>query len=96
MAADPFGGLLSGLLGDASAGGASAPGIGDLLTDLQKGGVKSPSAQPGAAPTEADFMALINSPLGKAVLGGIAAYGMQAMQADEDDHDAPQGVRSRG
>lgn len=96
MAGDPFGGLLSGLLGDATAGGGSAPGIGNLLNDLAKGGVKSPSAQPGAAPSEADFLALINSPLGKAVLGGIAAYGMQAMQADEDDHDAPKGGRARG
>jgi hypothetical protein len=91
-AADPFGGLLSGLLGDASAGGTSAPGIGDLLSDLQKGGVKSPSAQPGAPATEADFMALINSPLGRSVLGGLAAYGMKSMQADDDDHDAPKGA----
>jgi hypothetical protein len=76
-AADPFGGVLTGLMG----GGTGGVGMGDVLDDLAKGGTRAPST-PGQAPTEADFQALINSPLGRAVLGGIAAYGLQDMQAE--------------
>jgi hypothetical protein len=86
--ADAFGGLMTGLMGSGAASGAGAGNvnIGDLFDDLTKRGAKSPSASPGQ-PTEADFEALLNSPLARAVLGGVAAYGMQQMQADEDDHD---------
>ena len=94
-AADPFGGLLTGLLGGGAAATGSAPGVGDVLNDLAKGGLKAPTGQAGGAPSEADLAALLNSPLGRAVLGGVAAYGMQAMQADDDDHDTPGGTRSR-
>lgn len=87
-AGDPFGGLLSGLLGGsaggASGGGASGFNVGSLLDDLRQQGFGAPEPS-GEKPTEADFTALINSPLGKAVLGGLAAYGMQAAQADDDD-----------
>jgi hypothetical protein len=90
--AEPFGGLLTGLMGSGAAGGAGAGNvnIGDLFDDLTKRGTKATSASPGQ-PTEADFEALLNSPLARAVLGGVAAYGMQNMQADEDDHDKPRG-----
>ena len=86
--ADAFGGLMTGLMGGGAASGAGAGNvnIGDLFDDLTKRGAKAPSASPGQ-PTEADFEALLNSPLARAVLGGVAAYGMQQMQADEDDHD---------
>jgi hypothetical protein len=95
--ADPFGGLLTGLFGGASsASGAGGVDAGSLLDDLRKGGLSAPSSGSGGKPTEADFLSLINSPLGKAVLGGLAAYGMQQAQADTDDHDTPGGMKSRG
>lgn len=84
-AADPFGSLLGGLMGG---GAASGLDLGALLDDLQRSGTRAPSSGGGGKPTEADFRALLESPLARAVLGGVAAYGMQGMQADEDDHDA--------
>jgi hypothetical protein len=90
---DPFGGLLTGLMGGGAAAGSG--GLGALFDDLSKGGVRAPS-QPGSSPTEADFEALMNSPLARAVLGGVAAYGLQNMQADDDDRDTPGGTRARG
>lgn len=92
-AADPFGSLLGGLMGGGAAGGVD---FGSVLDDLQRSGTRAPSSGSGQAPTEADFQALINSPLARAVLGGVAAYGMQGMQGDEDDHDAPGGARPQG
>lgn len=86
--ADPFAGLLSGLMGG-SAAGSGGVDAGSVLDDLLKGGFKAPSSSGGGTPTEADFQALINSPLAKAVLGGLATYGMQAMQ--DDDDKAPRG-----
>jgi uncharacterized protein YidB (DUF937 family) len=79
--ADPFGGLLTGLMGGGTAG-AGGVGVGDLLEDLTKGGLRAPATTPGQ-PTEADFHALLNSPLGRAVLGGVAAFGMQEMEEEE-------------
>ena len=76
--ADSFGGVLTGLLG-----GAGGVGIGDLFDDLTKGGLRAPATTPGKQPTEADFHALLNSPLGRAVLGGVAAFGMQEMEEEE-------------
>jgi hypothetical protein len=93
-AADPLGGLLTGLLGGGMAGAGGAD-FGSVLADLQRSGTRAPSAGPGQQPTEADFRALLDSPLARAVLGGVAAYGMQGMQRDEDDHDASGGMRSR-
>ena len=91
---DRFRGLLAGLMGGAgSEGGAAGVGLGDLLDDLQKGGLRAPDATPGKPPTEEDFLALLNSPLGRAVLGGVAAYGIQGMQGDEDDPAPPAGSR---
>jgi hypothetical protein len=84
-----FGTMLNSLMGS-GAGGADFSGIVD---DLRQGGLKSPASKTGTAPTEADFQALLNSPLARAVLGGIAAYGLQNMQADGDDHDTPGGAR---
>ena len=65
------------------AAGAGGVGVGDLLDDLAKGGLRAPTTTPGQKPTEADFHALLNSPLGRAVLGGVAAFGMQEMEEDE-------------
>jgi len=84
-AADPFGGLLTGLMGSGSASTDRGMDVGAILTDLQKGGLRAPSVSGSGQPTEADFQALINSPLGKAVLGGLAAYGMQTVQEKDDD-----------
>jgi hypothetical protein len=79
---DPFGGLLTGLMGGGAAG-AGGVGAGDLLDDLARGGLRAPASTPGEQPTEADFQALLNSPLGRAVLGGVAAFGMQEMEEEE-------------
>jgi hypothetical protein len=79
--ADPFGGLLTGLMGGGAVG-AGGVGVGDLLDDLAKSGLHAPTATPGKQPTEADFRALLNSPLGRAVLGGVAAFGMQEMEEE--------------
>ena len=79
---DPFGGLLTGLMGS-SAVGAGGVGVGDLLDDLTRGGLHAPATTPGKQPTEADFRALLDSPLGRAVLGGVAAFGMQEMEKEE-------------
>jgi hypothetical protein len=80
--ADPFGGLLTGLMGGGAVGEGGV-GVGDLLNDLARGGLRAPATQPGKEPTEADFRALLNSPLGRAVLGGVAAFGMQEMEEEE-------------
>jgi hypothetical protein len=80
--ADPFGGLLTGLMGGGAVG-TGGVGVGDLLDDLTQGGLRAPATTPGQQPTEADFHALLNSPLGKAVLGGVAAFGMQEMEEEE-------------
>ena len=92
-ASDPFGGLLTGLFGGgASQGGAApstagVPDAGSVLDDLRKGGLNAPASGQGGQPTADDFLALLNSPLGKAVLGGLAAYGMQTVQQKDDDVD---------
>ena len=88
--ADPFGSLLGGLMGGGAAGGLD---LGSVLDDLRRSGTRAPSSGSGQAPTEADFRALLDSPLARAVLGGVAAYGMQGMQADDDAHDTPGGAR---
>jgi hypothetical protein len=79
---DPFGGLLTGLMGG-SAAGAGGVGVGDLLDDLTQGGLRAPTTTPGQKPTEADFRALLDSPLGRAVLGGVAAFGLKEMEEEE-------------
>ena len=93
--ADPFGGLLTGLMGG-SAVGAGGVGIGDLFDDLTKGGLRAPSTSPGEKPTEADFHALLNSPLGRAVLGGVAAYGIKGMEEEDEEPAPPTGTGARG
>lgn len=94
-ASDPFGGLLTGLFGGGSAqGGAAtaAPGVpdaGSVLADLRKGGLNASTTGPGGQPTADDFLTLLNSPLGKAVLGGLAAYGMQTAQQKDEETPPP-------
>jgi hypothetical protein len=85
-----FGNMLDSLMGS-GAGGAD---FGAIVDDLRQTGLSAPSSKAGAQPTEADFEALLNSPLARAVLGGVAAYGMQNLHADDDDHDSPGGARS--
>jgi hypothetical protein len=80
--ADPFGGLLTGLMSGGTAG-AGGIGAGDLFDDLTKGGLRAPTTTPGQKPTEADFRALLDSPLGRAVLGGVAAFGLQDLEEAE-------------
>ena len=92
---DPFGGVLTGLLGG-SAGGAGGVDLGALLDDLQQGGVRAPSSAPGQQPTAADFRTLLESPLGRAVLGGMAAHGIQGLQQEDDDGEGDEGTRTRG
>jgi hypothetical protein len=83
----PLAGLLGGLVGDSSASGAGARGfdIGDILNDLRSGGLNAPATGSGGKATEADFAALMNSPLARAVLGGVAAYAMQTAAKPGDD-----------
>lgn len=83
---DPFGGLLSGLVG--SPGVTNAPSLSDVLHDLRQGGLNAPSPAPGKQLTDQDFLQLINSPLGKAVLGGMATYGMQQLQQEQVERKA--------
>jgi hypothetical protein len=85
-----FGNMLNSLMGS-GAGGAD---FGAIIDDLRSAGLSAPSSKSGAEPTQADFEALLNSPLARAVLGGVAAYGMQNMQVDDDDHDTPGGARA--
>jgi hypothetical protein len=85
-----FGTMLNSLMGS----GAGSADFGAIFDDLRRGGLSASATKAGTQPTEADFEALLNSPLARAVLGGVAAYGMQNMQADDDDHDTPGGVRS--
>lgn len=93
--ADRFGGLLTGLMGG-SVAGAGGVGIGDLFDDLTTGGLRAPTATSGEQPTEADFHALLNSPLGRAVLGGVAAYGIQEMDEEGEEPGPPTETGSRG
>ena len=85
-AQDPFGGLLGGLLG--SPGATDAPSLGDILNDLRQGGLNAPPPAQGKQLTDQDFLELINSPLGKAVLGGLATYGIQQLQQEQTDRKA--------
>ncbi|MBL8128186.1 MAG: hypothetical protein U0Z70_15720 [Thermomicrobiales bacterium] len=85
-AQDPFGGLLGSLMG--GQGAAQAPNLGDVLNDLRQGGLNAPAPASGKQLTEQDFMQLINSPLGKAVLGGLATYGMQQLQQQDVERKA--------
>ena len=89
--ADLFGGLLTGLMGSGETG-AGGVGAGDLLEDLTRGGLRAPTATPGQKPTEADFRALLDSPLGRAVLGGVAAFGLQDLE--EPETPGAQGAKS--
>ena len=81
VAPDPFGGILGGLIG--SPGATNVPNLGDVLNDLRQGGLNAPAPAPGKQLTDQDFLQLINSPLGKAVLGGLATYGMQQLQQEQ-------------
>ncbi len=80
-AQNPLGGLLGGLMG--GQGAAQAPNLGDVLNDLRQGGLNAPAPAAGAQLTAQDFQQLLNSPLGKAVLGGLATYGMQQLQQQQ-------------
>jgi hypothetical protein len=85
-AQDPFGCLLGGLIG--SPGATNAPNLGDVLNDLRQGGLNAPAPAPGQQLTDQDFLQLINSPLGKAVLGGLATNGIQQLQQEQTERKA--------
>jgi hypothetical protein len=88
---DMLGGLLGSLLGGGAAPapqGNSAPAgdpFGDILGSLLGGEAALPSPQPAPRQTQAQqeqgggIGDILGSPLGKAVLGGIAAYAMKEM-----------------
>ena len=85
--AAPLGGVLDGLMGSGPATG--GVGLDELIADLQKGGLRGASAPAGQPATEADFAALINSPLARAVLGGVAAFGMEDKQDGDESKPSP-------
>ena len=77
---DPLGGLLGGLLGGGAAGGTG--GLDDMLGGLLGGGGESD--KPGATQSQGgggDMFGglgdIMSSPVGKAVIGGIAAFAMK-------------------
>lgn len=89
---DMLGGLLGTLLGGGMAqpapsgrGGAADDPFGDLFGSLLGGGMEMPAPEPQAPrrqqPQEqgGGIGDILGSPLGKAVLGGIAAYAMKEM-----------------
>ena len=82
---DMLGGLLGGLLGGpepTSRGGAPQANdpFGDLLGGLLGGGMGAPEPDPRRQePSQGGLGDILGSPLGKAVLGGIAAYAMREM-----------------
>lgn len=86
VAPDPFGGILGGLIG--SPGATNVPNLGDIVNDLRQGGLNAPEPAPGKQLTEQDFLQLISSPLGKAVLGGLATQGIQQLQQEQLDRKA--------
>jgi hypothetical protein len=59
-----------------------------VLNDLRQGGLNAPAPAAGKQLTEQDFLQLINSPLGKAVLGGLATQGIQQLQQEQLDRKA--------
>lgn len=85
-AQDPFSGLLGGLIG--SPGATNVPNLGDVLNDLRQGGLNAPAPAPGKQLTDQDFLQLISSPLGKAVLGGLATQGIQQLQQEQLERKA--------
>jgi len=94
-----LGDILGGLLGGASSGGGS--GMGDILGGLLGGGSDDPRpqnqptsrSQSGAVEQQAsggggigDLLGgLLSGPQGKAIMGGIAAFALQAMQGGKDN-----------
>jgi len=98
---DVLGGLLGGLMGGSSGGSSSggSGGLGDILGGLLGGsdsGDAKATPQSGATTGSTsggsssggigDLLGgLLSGPQGKAIMGGIAAFAMQAMQGDKDD-----------
>ena len=87
---DMLGGLLGGLLGGGAAQAPQGRGsqsqasdpFGDLLGGLLGGGMAAPEPEPQRQQPQAQAGGIgdiLGSPLGKAVLGGIAAYAMKEM-----------------
>jgi hypothetical protein len=89
---DMLGGLLGGLLGGGApqqSGGQASDPFGDLLGGMLGGGMGAPAPEPTSRQHEqaqeqgGGIGDILGSPLGKAVLGGIAAYAMKEMM-DKD------------
>ncbi|MFT4038988.1 MAG: hypothetical protein QM692_12460 [Thermomicrobiales bacterium] len=89
---DMLGGLLGSLLGGGAAPSSSSQGgdpFGDLLGGLLGGGQQAPQQVPQRQQPQAQqdpgtsIGDILGSPLGKAVLGGIAAYAMKEMMGGD-------------
>jgi hypothetical protein len=75
--------------------GARGLGISNLLRDLDKHGLLVIPARPNEPPREPNYLASLYSPVGRAVLGGLAAYGLQAMQTTDANKNSASGTGSR-
>jgi hypothetical protein len=74
--------------------GARGLGISNLLKDLDKHGLLVIPARPNEPPREPNYFASLYSPVGRAVLGGLAAYGLQAMQTTDANKSSASGTGS--
>lgn len=85
-----LGGLLGGLLGGGAASGGSGGGLGDILGGLLGGGGDDKKADASAGFTQGDSSGgggsvlgglgdLLDSPIGKTVLAGVAAFAAKEM-----------------
>ena len=75
--------------------GARGLGISNLLKDLDKHGLLVIPARPSEPPREPNYLASLYSPVGRAVLGGLAAFGLQAMQTTDANKSSASGMGSR-
>lgn len=94
-----LGDILGGLMGGSSGGSGGGGGLGDILGGLlggsdsgdakataQSGATATPSAGGSSGGGMGDLLGgLLSGPQGKAIMGGIAAFAMQAMQGGKDD-----------
>lgn len=82
---DLLGGLLGGMAGGSAGGSNSGGGLGDILSGMMGGGDTSVQAQPSPSKESKDsggglggmFGDLLDSPIGKAVIAGAAAFAMK-------------------
>lgn len=87
----PLPDLTEGRVGDEAAGGEDAGDIDidEILERLRTGGLIEPETGSGGHPSVAAFGAWMDSPLTRAVLGGIAAYATLAAAELSEEEGAP-------